>query len=86
MELIASFDPDTVYSGDGHVIGLLFGNNATTPAVYPQGEEVQGIVIVDIMVEYGEWQYALCSDTPNDFYSACSVLQPHGQELVQFLK
>ena len=73
LESILSFDPSDVFSSSGHVIGLLLSNSAS-PAVDTQGEEV-GIAVVEVSsipLLYGEWQYALCSDTLVDSYGACS--------------
>ena len=71
LETIESFQPG-VYN-QGHVVSLLLGN-MTGLAVDSQGEEVS-IAITQastIQTSRGEWQYALCVDSPTDLYGSCS--------------
>ena len=63
IESLVAFDPDIVYSSQGHVIAQLLGNG-THIAVDSQGEQVS-IAIVQVSpipVDQGKWQYSLCGD------------------------
>ena len=75
-EVMTSFNPDTIYSSSGQVVGFLISSTNET-AKDSQGEEL-GMAVVevsDVLKSKGEWQFASCEDDVEDDYGECGRLE-----------